>query len=113
MNRAKTTGIISKNVALDLALVGVGARASGVDCDCRRDLPYGLYAELPFNVITKTDGDVYARLQVRMGEVAESITLIRKALKLLQQDDSQLHCGELAYKTLTGSWGDQRISTWQ
>ena len=40
-----------------------------------------------------------------MGEVAESITLIRKALKLLQQDDSQLHCGELAYKTLTGSWG--------
>ena len=105
LNRAKTTGIISKNVALDLALVGVGARASGVDCDCRRDLPYGLYAELPFNVITKTDGDVYARLQVRMGEVAESITLIRKALKLLQQDDSQLHCGELAYKTLTGSWG--------
>ena len=78
LNRAKTTGIISKNVALDLALVGVGARASGVDCDCRRDLPYGLYAELPFNVITKTDGDVYARLQVRMGEVAESITLIRK-----------------------------------
>ena len=55
--------------------------------DCRRDLPYGLYAELPFNVITKTDGDVYARLQVRMGEVAESIA-IRKALKLLQQDDS-------------------------
>lgn len=105
LNRAKTTGIISKNVALDLALVGVGARASGVDCDCRRDLPYGLYAELPFNIITKTDGDVYARLQVRMGEVAESITLIRKALKLLQQDDSQLHCGELAYKTLTGSWG--------
>lgn len=60
---------------------------------------------IAFNVITKTDGDVYARLQVRMGEVAESITLIRKALKLLQQDDSQLHCGELAYKTLTGSWG--------
>lgn len=37
LNRAKTTGIIRKSTAVDLALVGVGARASDVACDCRKD----------------------------------------------------------------------------
>ena len=105
LNRAKTTGIIRKSTAVDLALVGVGARASDVACDCRKDLPYGLYGELPFNVVTKTDGDVYARLQVRMGEVAESMKLIRKTLELLAKDSSPLAAVDLTYTTLTGSWG--------
>lgn len=71
--------------------------------------PYGLYAKVPFNVITKTDGDVYAG-SCRYGwvKVAESIALINIEAVAARRF-AALHCGELAYKT---DWqlGDQRIS---
>lgn len=105
LNRAKTTGIVAKKVAEDLALVGVGARASGLSCDCRKDLPYGLYNELSFNVHTKTDGDVYARMQVRMDEVKESLRIIYEVLDLLEEDNTEILVADMEYKTLTGSWG--------
>ncbi len=41
LNRVRTTGVVRKQTAVDLAMVGVAARASGIDVDCRRDLPYG------------------------------------------------------------------------
>lgn len=105
LSRAKTTGIIRKTTAQDLALVGVAARASGIDCDCRRDLPYGLYGELEFNVATRAEGDVYARMQVRMDEAAEAFKIIRAVLNLLKKEQSPLLAENLTYKTLTGSWG--------
>ncbi|RYD01441.1 hypothetical protein N752_31080 [Desulforamulus aquiferis] len=46
LNRVETTGIVPREAALDLGIVGVGARASGVDMDTRRDFPYGCYPSL-------------------------------------------------------------------
>lgn len=40
-----------------------------------------------------------------MGEVAESMKLIRKTLELLAKDTSPLAAVDLTYTTLTGSWG--------
>jgi Ni,Fe-hydrogenase III large subunit/Ni,Fe-hydrogenase III component G len=80
LNRVNTTGIVPRQAALDLGVVGVGARASGVDADIRRDNPYGCYSELKFDVPVYTSGDVAARLWVRVDEVYQTMKLIRQIL---------------------------------
>ena len=71
--RFRGVGRMSKEEALKYGAVGPTARASGVDYDVRRDDPYLAYAEVPWNVITDTNGDVYGRTRVRIGELWESI----------------------------------------
>lgn len=85
LNRVETTGIVPRQAALDLGVVGVGARASGVDIDMRRDFPYAGYNSLKFDIPVYSDGDVAARLWVRVDEVAQTIGLIRQVLEVLTQ----------------------------
>ncbi|HWR37871.1 MAG TPA: NADH-quinone oxidoreductase subunit C [Patescibacteria group bacterium] len=80
LDRVNTTGVLTPDVALDLAVVGVAARASGIDRDVRRDTPYAVYSELDFSVPTEKNGDVAARLWVRVEEVKQSVKLIRQVL---------------------------------
>ena len=82
-NRARTTGIIRNQTARDLAMVGVGARASGYAHDSRKDFAYGAYPELGFEPYTMTMGDVAARLLVRVGELSMSFELVDKLLEML------------------------------
>ncbi|MBR5582268.1 MAG: NADH-quinone oxidoreductase subunit F, partial [Phascolarctobacterium sp.] len=92
--------------AFDLAMVGVGARASGVDRDSRKDMGFGIYDEFDFNVVTETSGDVEARIKVRIGEVAESLKIIRQVIGFLRYDPSTELCVDLGeLHTLEGSWG--------
>jgi len=85
LERVNNTGIVSRQAALDLGVVGIGARASGVDTDFRRDYPYGCYSDLNFAVPICTSGDVAARLWVRVDEVYQTIALIRQILALMPQ----------------------------
>jgi len=80
LDRVDTTGIVPLQAALDLSVVGVAARASGVNADMRRDYPYAAYGELDFKVPVCTSGDVAARLWVRVDEVAQSVRLIKQIL---------------------------------
>lgn len=82
LDRINTTGVVPRQAAVDLALVGVGARASGVQADVRRDLTYAVYGQLDFKIPVYSDGDVAARLWVRVDEVAQSIEIIRQAFTL-------------------------------
>lgn len=79
--RTKGIGRLGRPEALKLCVVGPVARASGVDNDVRRDDPYAAYEEAPFNVPVYDEGDVWARLMVRVDEVAESINLIKYAVE--------------------------------
>ena len=83
-DRVRTTGIVRNKTAVDLALVGVGARASGYQHDSRLDFAYGVYPELKLQAVTKEGGDVAARLGVRLDELAESFRLVHLMLNLLQ-----------------------------
>jgi Ni,Fe-hydrogenase III large subunit len=56
------------------------ARASGIDRDARRDHPFAAYADLPPRVPVYSDGDVWARLMVRVEEAREAANLIMRAL---------------------------------
>lgn len=78
--RMKNVGTLSKEDALKLSVVGPVARGSGVDIDVRKDQPYEAYGEIPFKEIVYPDGDVWARMNVRMDEVEESINIIEYAL---------------------------------
>lgn len=83
--KARTAGVggLTKEDAEAYGTVGPTARASGVDFDLRRDLPYAAYGELEFKVIVETAGDVRARVVVRALEMLESIRLIEQALAKL------------------------------
>jgi formate hydrogenlyase subunit 5 len=78
--RMKDVGVLSRQDALKLAVVGPVARGSGVDMDVRKDLPYEAYGEIPFKEVVYTDGDVWARMNVRLDEVEQSINIIEYAL---------------------------------
>lgn len=81
--RTAGVGVLTPEQALAYGAVGPTARASGLDVDIRRDLPYAAYDELKFAVITETSGDVRARIVVRALEILESISLIEQALAQL------------------------------
>ena len=89
-NRIRTTGLIRKQTAIDLAMVGVGARASGVSRDSRKEFAYGVYPELDFEPYLKNSGDVAARIAVRLGETQTSLALVEALLVKLEQEKGML-----------------------
>jgi Ni,Fe-hydrogenase III large subunit len=82
-NRFETAGVLSGEVARDLAVVGPVARASGIDFDVRRDHPYGLYRKYQIDVPSTHYGDVMARARIRIAEVAASAQMIQEAARSL------------------------------
>ncbi len=80
MNRLKGVGYLSAEDAIALGVTGPPLRASGVDFDVRRDMPYSGYEKFQFNVPTSTIGDVWARYIVRMQEFRESVKICLQAL---------------------------------
>jgi Ni,Fe-hydrogenase III large subunit/Ni,Fe-hydrogenase III component G len=83
LDRLHGTGRLSKQTAREMQVVGVPARASGIDADARRDHPFAAYAALPPRVVVHTEGDVWARLMVRVEEAREAARLIGLALEAL------------------------------
>jgi Ni,Fe-hydrogenase III large subunit/NADH:ubiquinone oxidoreductase subunit C len=83
--RMQKVGTLKREDALKLGVVGPVARGSGVDIDVRKDEPYEAYGEIPFNLITYDAGDTWARMNVRMDEVEESINIIEYALDHLPE----------------------------
>jgi len=81
--RLKGVGILSKEDAIKYAVTGPTARASGIAIDVRRDDPYAAYGDLDWNVISRPEGDVFAKVVVRLLEVLEAIKIIRQAVKKL------------------------------
>jgi NADH-quinone oxidoreductase subunit D len=80
LKRTRGVGRLSAEDALAYGLVGPIARASGLSYDVRKAFPYLGYETFEFAVPTRTEGDVYARYQVRVGEMRESVKICRQAL---------------------------------
>ena len=80
MNRIKGVGYLSPEDAIALGVTGPPLRASGIDFDVRRDMPYSGYEKFQFNVPTSKIGDVWARYIVRMQEFRESVKICLQAL---------------------------------
>lgn len=82
-DRLDGTGILSHQAAQDLGIVGMAARASGVDGDLRRDHPTDGYEGLHFQVPVEDGGDVRARLMVRAREIEQSLVILDQVLSAL------------------------------
>ena len=80
VDRLRGAGRLTERTARDHGVLGYVARASGIDCDVRRDHPFAAYAGLRFRVPVLKEGDVQARFQIRVEEFRESIGLIGQAL---------------------------------
>jgi NADH-quinone oxidoreductase subunit D len=78
--RMKGVGVLSKADAIDYSCSGPVARASGVTRDLRKDEPYLCYGDFDFQVCCAAEGDCFARYQVRMEEMRQSVEIIRQAV---------------------------------
>jgi membrane-bound hydrogenase subunit alpha len=83
VGRLAGVGKLPKEQAIDLCAVGPTARASNVPRDVRRDDPYGIYDEVPFEVCTADTCDVLGRVVVRVKEVLQCYNMIDFMLKNL------------------------------
>jgi len=81
VNRLKNVAYLSPEDAIALCATGPTLRASGVDVDLRRDMPYTGYENFKFNVPVSNAGDVYARYLVRVQELRESQKIATQALE--------------------------------
>ncbi|MCY0868463.1 MAG: NADH-quinone oxidoreductase subunit C [Desulfurococcus sp.] len=81
--RLTGTGVLPREWAVKLGVEGPVARASGVNRDARRDLPYAAYKHTSFKVPVYTEGDNMARVLVRVDEVLESISIVDQLLDML------------------------------
>jgi NADH-quinone oxidoreductase subunit D len=84
-SRTKGVGVLTRQDILDFGAVGPTARASGVAIDIRRDDPYAAYGMVDWKVITATGGDVFAKAEVRLLEMYESISIINQCLTGLEK----------------------------
>lgn len=95
LDRAKVTGTLERQIAVDLHAVGPAARASGVDRDARRDFPYAAYDQVNFRVALETKGDVLARVQVRIQETDEAFGIIEQVLNRMPQGEILISLGQM------------------
>jgi membrane-bound hydrogenase subunit alpha len=84
--RTKGVGILTREDIINYAAVGPTARASGVDIDIRRDDPYAAYPLVNWKVITASAGDVFAKAEVRLFEMYESVSIIDQCMDGLKKE---------------------------
>jgi NADH-quinone oxidoreductase subunit D len=78
--RLQGVGLLSAEDAIALGVTGPPMRASGIDFDVRRDMPYSSYEKFQFKVPVSQGCDVWARYLVRMDEMRESVKICLQAL---------------------------------
>ena len=93
--RLKGVGVLKKEDAIQYAVTGPTARASGIPIDVRRDDPYAAYDLLDWNVCVQEEGDVFAKAVVRLLETFEAIKIIRQALAKLPKGPIAIEVKEI------------------
>ena len=80
LNRTKGVGMLPVDVMVDLGVTGPMLRAAGVKVDARKDDPHSSYELFDFDIPTRQANDVYARFEVRMEEMRQSLRIVKQAL---------------------------------
>ncbi|MDL2280736.1 NADH-quinone oxidoreductase subunit C [Selenomonadales bacterium OttesenSCG-928-I06] len=104
VDRMATTGVLSLKQAEDLEVVGVAARASGRNVDCRKSHPYALYDKVKFNVVCDEHGDVLARANIRIEEIKESMGIVKQAIANLVEGEVCTKVGMIRPYTIGIGW---------
>ncbi len=78
IDRLVGVGVIPREMALNCGMTGANLRASGVARDLRKTNPYLGYENYEFDVPVAQEGDCYARFQLRLEEILQSVRIIRQ-----------------------------------
>ena len=89
--RIQGTGILPKEDAIRLGVVGPVARGSGLSVDVRKETPYAAYGKVDFDIVTRDGCDLYARTCVRLHEVLESVKIIRQVIRDIPEGETRVH----------------------
>ncbi|MEW6743166.1 MAG: NADH dehydrogenase (quinone) subunit D [Planctomycetota bacterium] len=90
-DRNKGIGIVSAPDAIALGLTGPNLRASGVEWDLRKTMPYCDYQDFEFDVPIGKTGDCWDRYLVRMEEMRQSLKIVRQAVGNLPPGEFLAH----------------------
>jgi formate hydrogenlyase subunit 5 len=93
-DRLVGSGVLPRSLVEEYGGVGPVARGSGLSTDARHERPYGDFERLGLEVVTERDGDAMARVEVRFGELAESLRLLRGTVDHLRSGNGDL-CAEM------------------
>jgi NADH-quinone oxidoreductase subunit D/NADH-quinone oxidoreductase subunit C/D len=84
-SRCVGQGVLTAEDAIKYSTAGPLLRASGIPYDVRRAEPYSIYDRFEFDVVVRTNGDIYDRLMVRFDEIRQSIRIVQQAVKQLPE----------------------------
>lgn len=84
LQRTKGVAVLDVTGCVALGITGPVLRSAGLAWDLRKTQPYCGYETYEFDVPTHPDADVWARYQVRLGEMRESLKLVEQALDRLR-----------------------------
>lgn len=83
LSRLKGIGVLDRKLAIALGVTGPMLRAAGVPFDLRKAQPYSGYDQFDFEIPTATESDCYARYQVRLREMEQSVRIVEQAVSRL------------------------------
>jgi NADH-quinone oxidoreductase subunit D len=88
--RLENVGIMSAEMCRQWGVTGIALRGSGVKWDLRKEMPYGLYPELDFDIPTSDKCDSYGRYLCTMQEMRESMKILKQLVPMYKDSDTQL-----------------------
>jgi NADH-quinone oxidoreductase subunit D len=88
--RLEDVGVIPVDMAKSWGCTGLVLRGSGVNWDLRREMPYGIYPELDFDIPVSDKCDSYGRYKLHLAEMYESMKILKQLIPMYNESDTQL-----------------------
>jgi NADH-quinone oxidoreductase subunit D len=88
--RLENVGVVSKEMAKSWGCTGLVLRGSGVKWDLRKEMPYGLYPKLEFDVPYSDTCDSYGRYKLHMAEMYQCMRILKQLIPMYHESDTQL-----------------------
>lgn len=79
--RTQGVGVLSREDAVDWGMTGPNLRATGLDWDLRKKMPYAVYDHLAFDIPTTSQCDSFNRFRMRVDECYESLRIIEQVVE--------------------------------
>jgi Ni,Fe-hydrogenase III large subunit len=96
MSRFENVGVLPRDAAVELGVVGPAARACGLPRDVRSSFPSGIYRFAQVPRASWHSGDVFARAYLRWLEIERSAAFVREELEQLPGGATRIPCAPLA-----------------
>jgi len=106
LQRTKNVAVLDVTGCLALGITGPVLRSAGLPWDLRKTMPYCGYDTYEFDVPTRTEGDVFARYEVRLAEMRESLKIVEQALDRLKPGPVMVANKKIAWPAQLAVGGD-------